>query len=67
MLRQKHTLIAASMVPKGRHTPAGVRKSAPAATFASSAQAAALAPQFAGVAFSSATVFIVFNCEVMQP
>ena len=57
------TLMAASMQPKGRQTPAGVLKSALAATLASSAHAAALAPQFLGVAFSNSTIFAFFSCN----
>ena len=57
------TLMAASMQPKGRQTPAGVLKSALAATLANSAHAAALAPQFLGVAFSSSTIFAFFSCN----
>ena len=69
ILMQQHgvepcpTLMAASMQPKGRQTPAGVLKSALAATLASSAHAAALAPQFLGVAFSSSTIFAFFSCN----
>ena len=58
-----YTLMAASMQPKGRQTPAGVLKPALAATLASSAHAAALAPQFLGVAFSNSTTFAFFNCN----
>jgi hypothetical protein len=53
------------MLPKGRQTPAGVPKLASAATLASAAQAAAFAPQFAGVAFSTGTILAFFNCTSM--
>ena len=58
-------MTVASMLPKGRQTPAGVPKLASAATLASAAQAAALAPQFAGVAFSTGTILAFFNCTSM--
>ncbi len=49
------TFTAASMQPKGTHTPAGVLNPDLVAAVASCAHAAAFAPQFAGVAFSSST------------
>lgn len=56
------TFMAASMLPKGRHTPAGVWKPASAATCASCAHAAALAPQVLVANFSGRSTFTLSTC-----
>ena len=58
----------ASMQPNGKHTPAAVPKLPClslilSASLASSAQAAALAPQLAVVAFSKGTTLALLTCK----
>ena len=62
-----HTLMTASMHPNGRQTPAAVPKLALlllSARLASSAQAAALAPQVAVEALAKGTTPALFTCNM---